>query len=319
MRGEAMRAVAVSQFGGLPKVIEATTPVADPGQVLVRLAAASINPMDAKLASGEWRPAPAIFPMVLGVDGAGSVEATGEGTTRFAPGDKVFGQLFIPPIGATGTYAEYVAVSAEAPLAWVPDRLDLVEAASAPTAGGTGLSLIDLLDPLEDQVVLLIGAGGGVGTFATQFAVNAGASVIANINAADEDRMRWYGVRETVVRSKGSVIDAVRTSHPDGVDALIDLVSNATSFASISELVRPGGVAITTQYVADLEALQSSGVRGVNFALRTTSELMERVGQALADKSVQPPPISRIRLEDVPSLFGSQSRSTSGGKTVIVL
>ena len=314
-----MRAVAVSQFGDLPKVIEAKTPVADTGQVLVRLAAASINPMDAKLASGEWRPAPAIFPMVLGVDGAGRVEATGEGTTRFAPGDKVFGQLFIPPIGATGTYAEYVAVSAEAPLAWVPDGLDLVEAASAPTAGGTGLSLIDLLDPLEEQVVLLIGAGGGVGTFATQFAVNAGASVIANINADDEDRMGWYGVRETVVRSKQSVTDAVRTSHPDGVDALIDLVSNATSFASISELVRPGGVAITTQYVADLEALQSSGIRGVNFALHATSELMGRVGQALADKSVQPPPISRIRLEDVPSLFGSQSRSTSGGKTVIVL
>jgi NADPH:quinone reductase-like Zn-dependent oxidoreductase len=231
----------------------------------------------------------------------------------------VFGQLFIPPIGATGTYAEYVAVSAEAPLARVPDELDLVVAASAPTAGGTGLSLIDLLDPLEDQVVLLIGAGGGVGTFAAQFAVDAGAWVIANINAADEDRMRSYGVRETIVRSKLSVTDAVRTSHPDGVDVLIDLVSDATTFGRIAELVRPGGIAITTQYVADLEALRASGISGVNFALRTTSELMERVGHALADKSVQPPPISRIGLEDVPALFQSHSGSTSGSKTVIVL
>src|ERR1700751_1116373 len=135
-----MRAVTVSRFGESPVVTQVRTPSAGPGQVLIRLGAAGVNPMDAKLASGEWRPAPAIFPMVLGVDGAGRVEAIGEGTTRFAPGDKVFGQLFIPPIGATGTYAEYVAVSAEAPLAWVPDGLDLVEAASAPTAGGTGLS-----------------------------------------------------------------------------------------------------------------------------------------------------------------------------------
>ncbi len=290
-----MRAVAVNYFGDLPEVMEATTPIAGPGQVLIKLVAASINPMDAKLASGEWRPAPAVFPMVLGVDGAGYVEATGEGTTKFSRGDRVFGQLFIPPIGATGTYAEYVAVSAQAPLTWVPDDLDLYVASTAPTAGGTGLSLIDLLDPLEDQVLLLIGAGGGVGTFATQFAVRAGASVIASINASDEDRMRSYGVSETLVRSKVSVADAVRASHPDGVDVLIDVVSDAMAFTSLSALVRPGGVAITTQYVADLEALQSSGIRGVNFALRPTSELMERVGQALANQSVQPPPISRIR------------------------
>src|SRR5450755_3639329 len=161
-KGEGMRAVTVSKFGQLPRVVEVTTPVAGPGQVLIKLAAASMNPMDAKLASGEWRPAPVIFPMVLGVDGAGTVEAVGEGTTRFFPGDRVFGQLFIPPIGASGTYAEYVAVTAEAPLASVPDGIDAVLAASAPTAGGTGLSLIEQVEPLDDQIVLVIGASGGV-------------------------------------------------------------------------------------------------------------------------------------------------------------
>ena len=134
--------------------------------------------MDAKLASGEWRPTPAIFPMVLGVDGAGIVETVGDRTTRFRPGDQVFGQLFVPPIGASGTYAEYVAVTAEAPLALIPDGVD----------------------PLDDQVVLIVGAGGGVGTFAAQFAVNAGARVIANIDALAESRMRSSGVTETVVR-----------------------------------------------------------------------------------------------------------------------
>jgi NADPH:quinone reductase len=314
-----MRAVAVSRFGEPPQVIHATTPVAEPGQVLIKLAAASMNPMDVRLASGEWRPAPVIFPMVLGVDGAGVVEATGEGTTRFVPGDRVLGQLLIPPIGAFGTYAEYVAVSAQAPLAAVPDGLDLVRAAAAPTAGGAGLSLVELAEPLENQVVLIIGAGGGVGSFVTQFAVNAGASVLVNINAMAERRMRSYGVAETIVRSKVSVTEMVRQSYPDGVDILIDLVSDARGFAATAALVRPGGSAITTQYVADLAALQSRGIRGVNFGLRMTSELLERVAQALAEGAVVEPPITRISLDDAPALCGPLRRSKPHGKTVIVL
>jgi NADPH:quinone reductase len=286
-----VRAVTVSRFGESPAVTQVTTPSAGPGQVLIRLFAAGVNPMDAKLASGEWRPAPAVFPMVLGVDGAGVVEAIGEGTTRFFPGDDVFGQLFIPPIGASGTYAEYVAVTEEAPLARVPDGVDLVVAAAVPTAGVTGLSLVELVEPLDDQVVLIIGAAGGVGAFATQFAVNAGARVIANIDAEAEDRMRSYGVKQTIVRPGVSVKDAVSGSHPDGVDVLIDLVSDAKAFASNAALVRPGGTAITTQYVADLEALQASGIRGVNFALRTTSDLLERVGKALTDRAIVAPPL----------------------------
>ena len=103
--------------------------------------------------------------------------------------------------------------------------------------------------------------------------------------------------------------EAVRQSHPDGIDVLIDLVSDAKTFASNAALVRPGGTAITTQYVADLEALQASGINGVNFALRPTSELLERVGIALADRTIVEPPITRIGLDDVPGMFRPQARS----------
>jgi NADPH:quinone reductase len=314
-----MRAVAVSRFGEPPEVVDTATPRAGPGQVLIKLAAASMNPMDARLASGEWRPGPATFPMVLGVDGAGVVEATGEGTTRFVAGDRVLGQLLIPPIGAFGTYAEYVAVSAEAPLAAVPAGLDLVRAAAAPTAGGTGLSLVETIEPIKDQLVLIVGAGGGVGSFATQFAVNSGASVIANINAMADRRMHSYGVAETIIRSRGPITELVRESHPDGVDVLVDLVSNATGFATTAGLVRPGGFAVTTQYVADVEHLQALGIRGVNFALRMTSDLLERVAQGLADGTVVAPPITRISLDDAPGFLGASKRFPLGGKTVIVL
>src|SRR5262249_50080245 len=118
-----MRAVTVSDYRAAPEVAELPTPEPGPGQVLIKLRAAGMNPMDLKLAAGDWKPAPAAFPMVLGADGAGIVERVGEGTTRFSGGDEVFGQLLVAPIGSAGTYAEYVAVSADAPLARVPSGL----------------------------------------------------------------------------------------------------------------------------------------------------------------------------------------------------
>ena len=313
-----MRAVTVSDYGASPVVRELPTPAAGPGQVLIKLAAAGMNPMDAKLASGEWRPEPATFPMVLGVDGAGIVAALGEAATRFSLGERIFGQLLLAPIGSSGTYAEYVAVSAEAPLALVPEGLDLAEAAAVPTVGGTGLTLVESLEPLEDKTVLLVGAGGGVGSFAIQYAVIAGARVIANVRASAEERVRSYGVAETIDHPTVPLAETVRRAHPDGIDVLIDLVSDAESFASLASLVRVGGIAVSAVYVADVRALSASGVRGVNFALRETSELLERVAEDLVDGRIVAPPITRIALDEVPSAMDSR-RHQHEGKTVIVL
>jgi NADPH:quinone reductase len=318
-RRRVVRAVTVSEYGAAPVVTELPTPAAGPGQVLVKLAAAGMNPMDAKLASGEWRPAPATFPMVLGVDGAGIVEAVGEGATRFSVREEIFGQLLVAPIGSAGTYAEYVAVSAEAPLALVPKGLDLVEAAAVPTVGATGFTLVESLEPLEDKTVLIVGAGGGVGTFATQFAVSAGAQVLANVRSQAAERMRSYGVAETIDHTKVSLGDAARRAYPDGIDVLIDLVSDAGAFASLASLVRPCGTAVSTQYVADDRALSASGVRGVNFALCETSEVLARVAEDLVHGRIVPPPITRINLDQVPSAMGTRARDHADGKTVIAL
>jgi NADPH:quinone reductase len=314
-----VRAVTVSAYGASPVVMDLATPVAGPGQVLIKLAAAGMNPMDVTLASGEWRPEPATFPMVLGVDGAGIIEARGEGATRFSVGERIFGQLLVAPIGSAGTYAEYVAVTAQAPLAPVPEGLDLVEAAAVPTVGGTGLTLVESVEPLEDMTVLLIGAGGGVGSFATQYAVIAGARVIAHVRASAEERVRSYGVAHTIDHTTDPLGETVRRAHPDGVDVLIDLVSDAESFASLASLVRVGGTAVSTGYVADVRALSASGVRGVNFALRETSELLERVATDLVDGRIVAPPITRIALDDVPAAMDSRLHHHPAGKTVIVL
>jgi NADPH:quinone reductase-like Zn-dependent oxidoreductase len=106
-------------------VAEIPTPKPGQGQVLIKLRAAGMNPMDLWLASGAWKPMPATFPMVLGADGAGVVEKLGEGTSKYSVGDDLFGQLLIAPLGSAGTYAEYVAVSEDAPLARVPTGLSM--------------------------------------------------------------------------------------------------------------------------------------------------------------------------------------------------
>jgi NADPH2:quinone reductase len=233
-----MRAVIVSEYGGTPVVAEVPKPQPGPGQILIKLEAAGMNPMDRKLAEGAWKPAPATFPMVLGADAAGVVEQVGEGATRFSRGDEVFGQLLLAPIGSAGTYADYVAVAEDAPLARVPDGLDPVVAAAIPTAGGAALAMLDLLEPLAGKTVLIVGAGGGIGSFATQLAATGGARVIANVREAEAGRLRGYGAAETVDHTQVSLVDAVRAAHPDGVDALLDVISDGEAFAVNASVVR---------------------------------------------------------------------------------
>jgi NADPH:quinone reductase len=315
-----MRAATVTEYGATPVVTEIPTPEPGRGQVLVKLRAAGMNPMDLWLASGAWKPMPATFPMVLGADGAGVVEKLGEGTSRYSVGDDLFGQLLIAPLGSAGTYAEYVAVSEDAPLARVPAGLDDVVAAALPTAGGAGLALVDQLEPLADKTVLIVGAGGGVGSFATQFAANAGGNVIANVRADDAERILGYGAKETIDRRAVALPAAVRQARPDGVDVLIDLVNaDAAGFAALATLVRPGGTAVSTNYVADEAALRVSGVTGINFALPMSSELLERLAQAVVDGRIVTPPITRISLEEVAAALSATQARPARGKTVIAL
>jgi NADPH:quinone reductase-like Zn-dependent oxidoreductase len=314
-----MRAVIVRDYGGAPVVAEVPTPLPGPGQVLMKIRAAAMNPGDRTLASGDWQPAPATFPMVLGADCEGVVESVGEETRKFSRGDELFGQLLIAPIGSAGTYAEYVAVTEDAPLARVPKGLDPVLAAALPTAGGAGLAMVELLEPLSGKTVLIVGAGGGIGSFATQFAANAGARVIANVREAAAERMRAYGATETVDHTAVSLLDAVRRAHPDGIDALIDLVSDAEGFAALASLVRQGGTAITPKYVADPETLAAAGVTGINFVLHDSSELLARVADALVAGRIVPPPVTRIALEEVPAAWSRAQTGHADGKTVITL
>jgi NADPH:quinone reductase len=239
-----MRAVTVNEYGSQPRVSDVPKPKAGPGQVLIKVLAAGMNPMDRSIAMGAWKDLmPAKFPLVLGADVAGVVEEIGTDESRFHRGDKVFGQLLVPPLGSTGTYADYVAVAAEAPLAEIPAALDPTVAAALPTPGATAYQIAKLLGDVQDKTVLVVGAAGSVGTFLTQLLAQSGARVIAAVRAGDADRVREYGALDTVDYTSHRVADTVRRIRPNGIDALVDVANNAAEFAALAATVRRGGTA----------------------------------------------------------------------------
>jgi NADPH:quinone reductase-like Zn-dependent oxidoreductase len=315
-----MRAVVVTEYGGRAETVDLPSPEVQAGQVLIKVLAAGMNPMDRAIADGAWESImPATFPMVLGVDVAGTVEDVGQGPNRFSVGDAVMGQLLIPPLGSSGTYAEFVAVSAQSTLTRIPTGMSSAVAASAPTAGMTGLAIVDALAPLDDKTVLIVGAAGGVGSFATQLAANAGAHVIANARVDNAARMSAYGAAEMIDHTAGALRELVARTHPDGIDVLVDLANDVDEFANLAALVRTGGTAVTTRYVADADALAANGVGALNFQVPASVELLERVANALAVHSIAPPPINRISLQQAPAVFAGENGSLLDGKTVIVL
>src|SRR5258708_14411884 len=120
----------------------------------------------------------------------------------------------------------------------------------------SGLAIVDSLSQLDGKPVLIVGAAGGVGSFVTQLAANAGAKVIANVRQENIARMQTYGVTE-IVDIAAPLAEVVARSHPDGIDALIDVVDDADDFAALAALVRNGGSALPTRYVAAVDALRA--------------------------------------------------------------
>lgn len=134
--------------------------------------------------------------------------------------------------------------------------------------------------------------------------------------AAEATRMTGYGAAETIDRAAMPLPEAVARMHPDGIDVLVDVASDAAQFAALAGHVRPGGTAVTTRYVADLETLARAGVTGANFQLSMTAPLLDRLASRVAAGSIVPPPITRVGLDDVPALLGGRPAE---GKTVITM
>ncbi|MET3983521.1 NADP-dependent oxidoreductase [Streptomyces sp. PvR034] len=248
-----MRAVVVSQWGG-PEVLTDTTidrPEPGPTEVLVRVHAAGVNPVDWKTrASGaliEWGATP-----VLGWDVSGTVEAVGMGVTLFAPGDEVFGMPHFPK--QAGAYAEYVTAPARH-FVRKPAALDHVAAAALPLAALTAWqALVDTADVRPGQRVLVHAAAGGVGHFAVQIAKARGAYVIGTASAAKHDVLRELGADELIDYRSADFAEVVRD-----VDVVLDTIGGDYGRRSL-EVLRPGGHLVTIAGAEGFDA-EAAGVR----------------------------------------------------------
>lgn len=315
-----MRAVAVRELKGRPEVVEVPRPEPGEGEVLVRVEAAGLNPLDWKIADGMLEGAlPYAFPMVMGVDFAGVVEEGGPNAPRdrrFRPGDAVYGQVVSDPVGG-GTYAEYVVVEEAGSVAAAPSSVPATVAAGAPTAGMTALGIIEAAALREYESVLIIGAAGGVGTFLTQLAAAHDLRVVASTHGHDQRRMATFGAAVTIDARERPMAEAVREEYPDGVDALVDLVSSdRADFAANATLVRDGGVALSTLGAADLDTLYAKGVEGVNFQLTASAALLDRLGQEIDSARVIVPVENEVPLDQAPDAVARARAGGSRGKTV---
>ncbi len=266
-----MDAIQLPHYGAADQLRyeEIPTPQAGPGQVLVRVRAAAVNPMDSKIASGALRQLfPITFPWTPGSDFAGTVAAVGAGVTTVKPGQDVYGTS-----AAGGAYAEYLVAAAVAPK---PATLSFAEAASVPVAALTAWQgLIQSGHLQAGQTVLIHGGAGAVGAYAVQFAHQLGAHVIAAAAAEDLDFVRSLGADEVIDYHATPFETVVKD-----VDVVFDLVGGDTQQRSFAVLKRGGYLVATTQPPSAEEAAKH-GVHGVMFGMKPSAEDLARVAQQL--------------------------------------
>ncbi|MGO9512716.1 MAG: NADP-dependent oxidoreductase [Steroidobacteraceae bacterium] len=194
-----MRAVVFDDYGA-PEVLrlrEVDTPSAGAGQILIRIAAAAVNPADVKWRAGMFRGhAPIVFPHILGYDVAGTIESVGAGVTDFARGDRVAAML---DTRSKGGYAEFVAIAAHA-AAKIPVDLNFPIAAAIPCAGLTGVQIIEeSIQPKRGETVLITGATGAVGRFGLFAAIRRGVRVVAGVRASHAAEALALGAAQVVI------------------------------------------------------------------------------------------------------------------------
>lgn len=281
--------------------------------------ASSVNGMDVFVASGMAKGMMEHhYPVVVGKDYAGVVDAVGDGVERFSVGDEVTGIAPPDPHLGRGSYADFIVVPAEGYIEPKPAALSFEQAASVGLAALTAIAAVEAVDASTGSVVLITGATGGVGSYAVEIAASRGATVIATGLPDDEEWIRSLGASE-VVDYRDDLAAAVRSAHPDGIDALIDAVNRGDAHGVVAELVKDGGHVISTTSSADVDGLRARGVGGENLFAQAFPEQFERVLRMAADGTLQVPIRRTFSSAEIPEALGLVGARSSRGKFAITM
>jgi NADPH:quinone reductase-like Zn-dependent oxidoreductase len=299
-----MKAVVVHQYGG-PEVLkfeDYPDPVAGPGEVLVRVAATSVNPIDYKRRAGLTKDFyPIKFPGLMGVDIAGTVVTVGPGVDGFSVGDQVFAM-------AANTYAELCVVKA-AILAKVPKGLDLIQAAALPLVTTTGNQLMSATGIKAGQTVLVVGAAGNVGRSAVFTAKQRGAVVIAGVLKNQMDEAKTIGADQLVATDDDNAI-----ANLPMLDVVADTVNGKTAEKLIGK-VKPGGV-----FASVLGAPRNAGkypnVKVVPVYATPDAKTLQFMAEAVRDGKLVIPISRKLPLSDASE---AQAAAEKGGIGKVLL
>jgi NADPH:quinone reductase-like Zn-dependent oxidoreductase len=267
---DTMKAVRIRQYGG-PEVLkyeDAPRPQPAAGEVLIRVHAASVNPVDRAIREGYFKERiPYKLPLVPGWDVAGVVDAVGAGVTRLKPGDEVYGRT---DLSREGAYAEYM-VARESEIALKPKSIDFVTAAAIPLAALTAWqALFDNGQLAAGQTILIHGAAGGVGHFAVQLAKIKGARVIATASQRNHEFLRSLGADQVIDYNTTRFEDVVHD-----VDMVLDTITGDTGDRSY-QVIKKGGIYVSILGVPSQEKAAARGVRtGHTFVQANVEQLGE--------------------------------------------
>lgn len=302
-----MRAFVLPEFGATPELTDIETPEPAEGEVRVRVHAASVNGFDLSVAKSylkdmmEHR-----FPVVLGKDFAGVVDAVGPGVDGYQVGDRVFGVVTKPYLG-DGSFAEYVTVPTEVGLAKLPEKIDFVTGAGLGLAGAAALSALDAAEVGDGQRVLVVGATGGVGNQTVQLAAKAGAHVLASAATEDEKSLVTdLGAHQVVVHT-GDVVAAVKAVHPTGVDVVFHYAGDPTELVT---LVRAGGRFVSTLVQPD--QLPAANVEVVGIYTHPDSAKLDRLAEHAATGTTRIEVQDTFVLDQAPAAFDTFAGGTLG-------
>jgi NADPH:quinone reductase-like Zn-dependent oxidoreductase len=277
-----MKAVRIHEYGG-PEVLkyeDAPRPQPAPDEVLIRVHAAGVNPVDWKVRAGYAKDRlKYTMPFIPGWDVSGVVEETGLDTVRLKPGDEVYSR---PDISRDGAYAEYIVVR-ESETALKPKSIEHVQAAAIPLAALTAWqALFDAGKLSAGQKVLIHGAAGGVGTFAVQFAKLKGARVIGTASKKNHEFLRSLGAEETIDYNTARFEDVVRD-----VDVVLDTITGETTERSWPVL-KKGGILVSILQPPSPEKAAARGVRCAHVFVQPNVEQLNEIARLVDSGKLKP-------------------------------
>lgn len=274
-----MKAIVIHEYGG-PKVLkyeDVPRPEPKDNELLIRVIAAGVNPVDGMIRSGMFANENRAFPIVLGGDIAGVVEKVGSKITKFKAGDPVFAYV---SLDNSGGYAQYALVT-EREAAPKPKSLTYVEAAAVPIVALTAWqALVDTAKLASGQTVLIHGGSGGVGTFAIQIAKARGAKVIATASTANQELLKQLGADVAIDYTKQNFEEVAKD-----VDVVLDSVGKDTLARSYG-VMKKGGIIVSLVARPNQSELEKHGIRGAALSVDPNSEELTEIGKLIDEKKI---------------------------------